>query len=785
MLKSIGLFGQAITGEQAAWLAAIAGGLVGLAGLWAAAAARRAAGHKQTPASLGMIDPDELVRVPDVGVAVTNVQGRYVAANEAFAAMTGRSREQILTLSPRDIVDPAEHARIPEDAESLRRNGFISREYSLLHANGGRVRLLINGATLTTGGFIAFFRDVTDEKRRQESMQHDLRVVSGALDTLPLQIAVLDESGMMLTRNLAWVEASQNLDVCPDRSCEPGASYLLACERASTALGSRGVLAATLKRVIDRASTMEEVEYSCGQSPSARSFRAIIARDATQGHIVVAHEDRTCRRRAEEERDRERAFVESLLDSADALVVVLSPEGLILRANKAAEKLAGLPLAGLTAWETPLFSADRDALQRAFTSLLAGQTERPDDHTIRSPDGREHVVTWSMSAVRGGARQPDVVVATGLDVTERRRIQQELLQAQRMDAVGQLAGGIAHDFNNLLTAIFGHVALAKRSLPETHQAIASLERVESAAEQVARVIRSLLTFSRKAVYEPSPVRVNAILDDTLRLMRGSMPHSITVQCQPGPDDLWVNADRLQIQQVLVNLAINARDAMPTGGTLTMRASRAQSPAEPPAALIELTDTGRGMTQEVLARAFEPFFTTKPRENGTGLGLTVARRIASEHGGRVELHSAPGEGTRAALWLPTIPAPVGVDTSTRRVAGEVLLASARPYARQIITTALRSAGWSVREVADLSGLVAAAGESPRPSAAVIERAILGPEPDRSLRSLLERNIRTVVICPAGEPAVASTSATCLVEPLSMGQLTAVVAGSLEDDPQDKP
>lgn len=779
MLQAMGPFGGALTSEQAAWMAAVAGGLLGLAGLWAAAAARRASGERRVPASLGRIDPDELVRVmggsPDVGVAVTDASGRYVAANSAFASMSGRTREDILALSPRDIIDASEHERIAADAASLRREGFISREYSIVHANGSRVRLLVNGATLSTGGFIAFFRDVTDEKRRQDALRHDLRVVSGAIDTLPLQLAVLDESGTMLTRNLAWSNAAASLRQCPDRACTPGSSYVRACEEAAMTEGSKGVLAMTLKRVIDRTSDMEEVEYACGVPPDSRTFRAIVARDATNGHIVVAHEDLTCRRRAEQERDRERAFVESLLDSADALVVVLSPEGVILRANKAAERLVGLALAGRPAWDTPLFSADREALQRSFASLLEGQAGRPDDHTIRATDGREHVITWSMSMARGQGQKPDVVVATGLDVTERRRIQQELLQAQRMDAVGQLAGGIAHDFNNLLTAIFGHVALAKRSLPETHQAIASLERVESAAEQVGRVIRSLLTFSRKAVCESAPVRVNTVLEETTRLIRGSLPQSISLRTEPGPDDVWVNADRLQIQQILVNLAINARDAMPTGGTLTMRASRADGADGRQDALIELIDTGRGMTPEILARAFEPFFTTKPRENGTGLGLTVARRIASEHGGRIELHSTPGEGTRASLWLPTTPAPPGAGDSSPRVSGEVLLASSRPYARQIMSTALRSAGWRVREVGDLSGLVAAAGETPPPRAAVIERSILGQHADLAVRSLTEQKIKAVVICPAGEPVLALSAATCLIEPLSMGQLTEVIAG----------
>ena len=231
-----------------------------------------------------------------------------------------------------------------------------------------------------------------------------------------------------------------------------------------------------------------------------------------------------------------------------------------------------------------------------------------------------------------------------------------------MEAIGQLAGGVAHDFNTLLTAITGYSALAKATLSEDHKAIKLLEGVEEAAEQAAGVTNSLLTLGRKTVTQKKAVELRGLVEKTVRLLHRVLPVGIKVLTDTsGESPVWVRADSTQVQQVVINLAINARDAMPGGGTLRVSVSgtpadvsepvagaKSDTPApdsghQGPVARLVVSDTGVGMSSEVRDRIFEPFFTTKPRGQGTGLGLAIIHGIVKDHG----LRSGPRLPSRAS------------------------------------------------------------------------------------------------------------------------------------------
>jgi two-component system cell cycle sensor histidine kinase/response regulator CckA len=239
---------------------------------------------------------------------------------------------------------------------------------------------------------------------------------------------------------------------------------------------------------------------------------------------------------------------------------------------------------------------------------------------------------------------------------ERRRLEEQLRQSQKMEAVGRLAGGIAHDFNNLLMVIMGHGELLRRSLDANDPRLRKVQHVMGASERAARLVRQLLAFSRKQVLEPQVVDLNALVSDTARMLRPILGEDVLVVTELDPALGRVRVDPAQIEQVLMNLAVNARDAMPSGGTITLETAEVSLPASgetPPVRHVALTvrDTGQGMDDKTRAQAFEPFFTTKSGSGGTGLGLSTVYGIVQQSGGHIAVESAPGKGSCFRILLP--------------------------------------------------------------------------------------------------------------------------------------
>jgi signal transduction histidine kinase len=314
----------------------------------------------------------------------------------------------------------------------------------------------------------------------------------------------------------------------------------------------------------------------------------------------------------------------------------------------------------------------------------------------------------------------------------RRQLEAELLQAQKMEAVGRLASGIAHDFRNLLTAIRGYVTVARGKIHDDHPAGHALGRVEEAADQAEGVIRGLLTFGRRSVAEKKAVDLGELVTRGGRWVRRMVPRSVQLETQIADDDagLWVLADPVQLQQVLLNLVVNACDAMPGGGALTISVDRGQ-PASSSRVILTVTDSGCGMSREVAERAMEPFFSTKPAGEGTGLGLSMAHGIVAQHEGAITIESEPGQGTSISISLPAIPAPMepgGAMQDTQALEtgdGRVLLAEPHAYARQIMSSALETIGFEVMAVADGPELKEAlTGVDPPPVLIVMEARLPG-------------------------------------------------------------
>jgi PAS domain S-box-containing protein len=273
-------------------------------------------------------------------------------------------------------------------------------------------------------------------------------------------------------------------------------------------------------------------------------------------------------------------------------------------------------------------------------------------------DGSPRWFLDSAVLIRDHHGQPQEIFGSCLDMTDRKRIEQQLFQAQKMEAVGQLTGGIAHDFNNMLTVVIGNLDSLARALRGTGRNFGRAEMALTGALSCAELTRRLLAFARRQPLQPSPVHLGQMCRNVAKLLGRTLGERIRIEIKGGDSNLWyVLADPAQVESSLINLAVNARDAMTEGGKLTIETGNVSSRGEdadmPPGdfVLLSVTDTGVGMTADVLERAVEPFFTTKNLGHGTGLGLSMVYGFVKQSGGHVKIESAPNRGTRVKLYLP--------------------------------------------------------------------------------------------------------------------------------------
>ena len=430
--------------------------------------------------------------------------------------------------------------------------------------------------------------------------------------------------------------------------------------------------------------------------------------------------------RSQEAREASQQRFRNLVDTLDAIVW----EADLTRCrftfvNQRAETLLGHPLHEWTQepnfWVNHLHPDDREAI----VAYCRSQTKDAEDHELEyrtsAADGSTVWLSDSVRIVKDNAGRPVGLRGVMIDISarksaqaERERLEQELRQSQKMEAVGTLAVGIAHDFNNLLTAIFGYTELAKLHAGNP-EATSALEKVEFAAKQAAGVTRSLLTFTRNERSQKRPLDLREPMRQAVRVLRRVLPDAVEVISLLPDQPVWVNADATQLQQILINLAVNARDAMPEGGELRISLVRQEVSAgdgihEAQAettgqAVITVQDNGTGIPPEVQARIFEPFFTTKPRGQGTGLGMSIVHGIVKDHGGSIALDSKPGKGLSVVVTLPCCLRPdAAPDSQTERGGpcgnGElVIVAEDDQQVRAITASTLTSAGYDVMQARD--------------------------------------------------------------------------------------
>ncbi|HTO72305.1 MAG TPA: PAS domain S-box protein [Gemmatimonadales bacterium] len=443
-----------------------------------------------------------------------------------------------------------------------------------------------------------------------------------------------------------------------------------------------------------------------------------LLRDGRSTGAVIAFTDVSNRVASEQALARSEAYFRSIVQHASDAIVLLDPALVVQFASPSTQRLTGYspellkgrPVLDLVHPDDRVAAAE--ALSRAAKEQRGAVTAIM---RIRRQDGG-----WAVIELVGSSLEPTPagagVICPMRDITERlaaeverRRLEDQLRQSQKMEAVGLLAGGIAHDFNNLLTAILGTAALLAEDLPEGSPLRNEAKEIETAAQRGASLTRQLLTFSRRQAAQPRAVELNSLLTQMSHLLRRLLGEEIRLVTHLERSGVWVLADPGHLEQVVMNLAVNSRDAMPRGGTLTIRTGHTRTliGADSQASvLLTVEDTGIGMGPEVQARAFEPFFTTKELGRGTGLGLATVYGIVQQAGGSIELESSPGHGTTVRVRLPATRPEDSSDQnaeapSMARGSETILLVEDEAPVRAVAQRTLSSAGYRVLEASEAS------------------------------------------------------------------------------------
>jgi two-component system cell cycle sensor histidine kinase/response regulator CckA len=404
----------------------------------------------------------------------------------------------------------------------------------------------------------------------------------------------------------------------------------------------------------------------------------------------------------------------TIFDGSPVAMAVLGKDGSVVASNSACRQMLGLredDLHNIAVFDELTHPEDRAADAAKFQEMLSGQLEydrREKRYILR--DGRRVFADLHLYLIRDKKGAPRYIIGISVDVTERKSLENQLRQAQRMETIGRLAGGVAHDFNNLLTVIKGYCDLLLERKSAAGAFLPQLEHIAKAAEQAASLTRQLLAFSRQQVLQPKVFSLNTLVSNTDSMLRRLISEDVEMVTITSKNIGAIKADPGQMEQVILNLVINARDAMPNGGTLTLETanveldeSYAQShlvtlPGS--YVMLAVSDTGMGMDEETQAHIFEPFFTTKELGKGTGLGLSMVYGIVKQSGGYIWVHSEIGKGSAFKIYLPRVfeheqeissPFPASTPLQGKET---ILLVEDDPLVRELAFEILQSRGYNV-------------------------------------------------------------------------------------------
>jgi PAS domain S-box-containing protein len=669
--------------------------------------------------------------------------------NRAYEAIWGRSCQSLYD-NPRSFVDP-----IPEEDRgplfaSIERNrkgeyaGDV--EFRVIRPDG-TVRWLLAHAVPVRNDAGEVYRiagvctDITDRKRAERALQESEVYHRTILENIGDAVFIADAAGHFVDANPRATELTGytreellDLKVADTYPVAERNDALRRVERVSN-----GVPTMAERPLQRKDGTLLTVETNTRPLPDGRMLGTV--RDITE------------RRTAEMALRKSEARARTLFDTVNLIVLGLDANGNVDYVNPFYLATTGYQAADVLgkSWFQFLPAAQRPLLTTTFRELLNENAHAHYQNAVLTKDGQERMIAWSNTVLRDDAGRPTGTLSIGEDITERNQLEVQLRQAQKMEAIGRLAGGVAHDFNNVLTAVFGYVDLLREELPPGSSAQQDLAEVRKAAERAAGLTRQLLAFSRQQVLEPMVLELNDLVIEFEKMLRRVIGEDVELRLALGKTIGNVRADPGQLHQVIMNLVVNARDAMPTGGKLIIETTNAdlteqyaelhQPVVAGPYVMLAVSDTGMGMTPEVKARIFEPFFTTKERGKGTGLGLSTVYGIVKQSGGYIWCYSELGRGTTFKVYLPRVNAPAEALIRPKEagsVAGHetILLAEDDTMLRPLAKALLEKLGYKVLEAGNATEALAAAAGHKGPIHLLVADVVMPGASGRELARQLE-------------------------------------------------
>jgi len=658
-----------------------------------------------------------LVETADDVILLTDLNGKHLYRNKAYYLSLGYSLDEDVDLDGYSQVHPDDVPLLKNNMRNLLEHGNLTQEYRVRHKDGGwRYRYakltLIYDSEQRPNAILAIIRDITERKLGEQALIKNEEKLRTLFSILPVGVSIIDASRGITEMNPAL-----------EKVVHMTREGLLAGQYNERKYIDRNGVSIPIKQLVStRAMNQQEVvldsEMGIVLEDGTIVWTSVSAAPLPDGGAVVVTTDISERKRAEESLVESEQKLRAITSTATDAIVMIDENRNISYWNPATERILGYGSGEVMGKDINIIIPEsyREAHERAFNRFVA--SGHPDhlrktyEVTAIKKDGTEVPIELSISGVLLKSKCYSIGIMR--DISDRKSLEKQLLQAQKMEAVGQLSGGIAHDFNNILTAIIGSGHLMSMRLSNADPLRVFVDQILASSERAAELTHSLLAFSRKQMIISMPVDINEIISGMRKILERIIGEDLEFNVHTSDNDLIAMADKGQIEQVLMNLATNARDAMPGGGTMTITTEEVtidalfvqthQFAKTGQYAVISVKDTGIGMDKTTQEHIFEPFFTTKGVGKGTGLGLAMVYGTIKQHNGFITVHSELGKGTTFKIALPLVTAQKlhseKYGTATIARGNETLLLIEDDAAVRAVTKALlENLGYGVMEASN--------------------------------------------------------------------------------------